>query len=99
VLVQHYRDHPDKVEGPPGFQALRAADYVYVEYPDGLRELYDLSLDPHQLANLAATADPEVLRALSARLAELQTCAAGACREVEDAPLPGAITLAPVSTT
>ena len=88
VLVQHYRDHPDKVEGPPGFQALRAADYVYVEYPDGPRELYDLSVDPYQLDNLAATIDPGLLQAFSARLAELQVCAAAECREAEDGSLP-----------
>jgi arylsulfatase A-like enzyme len=99
LLVQHYRDHPDKVDGPPGFYALRADDSVYVEYPDGLRELYDLNVDPYQLDNLADTADPQLLRALSARLAELTVCAAAACRVVEDASLPGTIPLASVSTT
>lgn len=43
VLIQLYRDHPEKVEGPPAFHALRMADAIYIEYQDGLRELYDRS--------------------------------------------------------
>ena len=99
VLVQHYRENPDRVDGPPPFHALRGDGFVYVEYPDGLRELYALSVDPYQLDNIAGTAEPELIQALSARLAELQVCAAAACREAEDAPLPGAMPLAPVSTS
>jgi N-acetylglucosamine-6-sulfatase len=74
--------------GIPEIQAVRARDYVYIEYGDGSRELYDLRSDLYQLQNLAATADPGLLRRLSAYLAALRTCAAAGCRSAEDAPAP-----------
>jgi arylsulfatase A-like enzyme len=91
VLVQQYRDHPHKVVGPPAYQALRADGFVYVEYDDGLRELYDLRVDPYQLDNLAATADPTLIEAFSIRLSALKVCASDSCREVEDSLLPDAM--------
>jgi len=33
------------------FEAVRTARYVYAEYANGDRELYDLALDPWQLEN------------------------------------------------
>jgi arylsulfatase A-like enzyme len=39
LLIQLFRDHPEKVEGPPAFQALRGEGLVYVEYDDSFREL------------------------------------------------------------
>lgn len=71
----------------PSYDALRTTDHLYVEYASGERELYDLGADPFQLENLAATADPDDLAPLAARLAELRGCAADACRAAEDAPL------------
>jgi arylsulfatase A-like enzyme len=73
--------------GPANFQALRTADWTYVEYANGERELYDLRADPDQLANLAGTADSALLGHLSSRLAELANCAGIYCRNIEDAPL------------
>ncbi len=60
---------------------------TYVEYATGERELYDLSSDPYQLNNLAATADPALLATLHARLDSLRNCAADTCRSNENAPL------------
>ena len=71
LLIQLYRDHPDNVEGPPAFQALRGDEFVYVEYDDGFRELYDLTVDPYELDNLAVTANPDLIQTLSERLAVL----------------------------
>ena len=37
--------------GPPPFQAVRTKRWVYVEYRNGWRELYDLATDPYELVN------------------------------------------------
>ena len=69
----------------PPYRALRTADLLFVEYDDGERELYDRRMDPYELENLAATADPSVLADLASRLADLRECAADGCRVAEDA--------------
>jgi arylsulfatase A-like enzyme len=69
----------------PHYDAVRTAGYLYVEYADGERELYDLRTDPYALQNEAATADPALLTELSASLAALKDCAGRSCREAEDA--------------
>jgi hypothetical protein len=50
--------------------------------------LYDLTTDPYELANLAATADPGLLSQLSDRVGALRDCAAESCRATEDLPVP-----------
>lgn len=74
----------------PVYQALRSQDYLYVDYsyPDGRQEeeLYDLEQDPFELNNLARSADPTLLRTLSAKLEELRSCQAAACRQAESSP-------------
>ena len=88
VLAQLHRDNPDKVDGPPAFRALRGDDFMYAEYDDGFRQLYDLSVDPYELDNLAAAANPGVITELSEALAALATCAGADCRAVEETLLP-----------
>lgn len=88
VLTQLHRDNPNKIDGPPAFHALRGNDFVYVEYNDGFRELYDLAADPWELDNLAPAADPDLVAKLSKGLAALSSCAGAECRVVEDAILP-----------
>lgn len=81
-------------QGVPDEELLRAADYnglrtldlAYVEYGTGERELYDLIADPFQLSNLATSAAPNAIAALSKRVAQLSACAAAECRELEDLP-------------
>jgi arylsulfatase A-like enzyme len=68
------------------FQGIRTKDYTYVEYTTGERELYALRGDPYQLQNMAATAKPDLLKELSARLAQVRRCAGASCRTAEDAP-------------
>jgi N-acetylglucosamine-6-sulfatase len=68
------------------FDAIRTPDWTYVEYGTGERELYDLARDPDQLDNVVETADPALVTALAARLAELRTCAGAECRRLEDLP-------------
>lgn len=78
----------------PAFRGLRLQTLSYVEYKTGEIELYDIKTDPYELQNLASDADPQLLADLSARLKELSTCKAEACRTAEDTPfeLPESIT-------
>ncbi len=62
---------------------MRTEKEVYVEYPNGEKELYDLAEDPYQLQNLAGTRSGEEAT-LSARLDALQNCQAEGCRTAED---------------
>jgi N-acetylglucosamine-6-sulfatase len=58
--------------GPPPFQALRSSQWLYVEYTNGWRELYDLRRDPYELRNLAGGRDVrELQRHLAERLRRL----------------------------
>ena len=68
----------------PTYTAIRTADYLYVEYDDGARELYDVRADPYALDNQVGTAPESQLRSLSGRLEELRTCRGQACRDAED---------------
>lgn len=64
---------------PPSF-GIRRGDWVYIEHGTGETELYDLAADPFQLQSLHADPAYAGLRAeLSARLAQLRSCAGGAC--------------------
>jgi arylsulfatase A-like enzyme len=81
----------DGIDRSAQFDGIRTADWVYVEYGTGELELYDLARDPHQLDNVAETADPALVAALAARLVELRTCAGAGCRRLEDQlPVDGA---------
>jgi len=60
------------MEGPPPYEGVHTQRYVYVEYANGWRELYDLQTDAEQLNNLAGIAAYSELQAkLTARLKEL----------------------------
>lgn len=74
----------DGLFGANSFNALRTRDHTYVEYATGERELYDLRNDPFQLDNIAARAEPALVRRLSAWLKALATCAGEECRAAED---------------
>ncbi|WP_214103136.1 sulfatase family protein [Acrocarpospora catenulata] len=88
---------PDYAPGtPPTYNVLRTDRYSYVEYATGERQLYDLSADPYQLRNLAAVAEPELIRRLSEWLGRLRTCQGATCRTASVAPPSG--TLAELST-
>ncbi len=58
--------------GPPPFEAVRTERYLYVEYANGWRELFDLRSDPHELSNLAGLPSAAATQTtLARRLAEL----------------------------
>jgi N-acetylglucosamine-6-sulfatase len=70
--------------GRPGLEAIRTQRYLYVEYDDKERELYDLEEDPYELHNRYEDADQDALRRLEDRLDALRGCAGAACRAAED---------------
>jgi N-acetylglucosamine-6-sulfatase len=66
---------------------LRTAEWSYLEYGSGERELYDVVQDPYQMQNLISEAAPTLLANLAERLDALAGCAGRQCRELEDLPL------------
>ena len=72
--------------GPGGnnqqiFTALRTPRYLYAEYSNGERELYDLVRDPDQLTSLHGDPASQSIRTrLAERLAQLRSCAGATCR-------------------
>lgn len=70
----------------PPYKALRISNLVYIEYANGEKELYNLQADPYQLQNLAATADPDLIKQLSRWLARLVACKGRTCRQAEQPP-------------
>lgn len=88
VLGIGFQEGDDAVRVPT-WQGVRTQRYTYVEYPGtGERELYDNLLDPHQIANIAATANQALIASLSERSQLLAACAQTACRAAEDLALP-----------
>lgn len=81
-------DAPRFEDVPLFYTGLRTLDLKYIEYADGERELYDLSNDPYELENQAASADPARLAQLSAWLHGLHVCATDGCRSQELLPPP-----------
>lgn len=71
---------------PPTYQALRAADFNYVEYADGSREYYDLRLDPHELRNIFATLSPARRAGLRDALQAMRGCRGQACWTASQTP-------------
>lgn len=63
------RKHTD----PPPYFAIHTKRYVYIEYQNGWRELYDLRKDPWELNNIAGSPKTAALRAqLHAQLVRLE---------------------------
>jgi N-acetylglucosamine-6-sulfatase len=73
----------DKIKALPEYVAIRTGQFMWVEYANGERELYDLKADPYELANKAADPALAGVRAqLSKRLARLRKGTAPACQLV-----------------
>jgi N-acetylglucosamine-6-sulfatase len=76
LLIESPLRHPERV-----YTAIRTDRYLYVEYADGERELYDLALDPYELQSVHA--DPRyaaVRDELAVKLARLRACRGPSCR-------------------
>jgi N-acetylglucosamine-6-sulfatase len=67
----------------PDYDAVRTGRYLYAEYANGDRELYDLKVDPDEIHNLAGTR-PRLEATLARRVARLRHCSGHGCRRVED---------------
>ncbi|MFI6792569.1 sulfatase [Nonomuraea sp. NPDC050383] len=67
----------------PDYQAVRTETHAYVKYATGETQLYDLVKDPYELHNLAADADPELVRNLQERLQAMVACSGANCREAD----------------
>ena len=53
-FLEEYRGQPLlAVGGPPRFKAVHDRRFLYVEYDNGWRELYDHRTDPYELRNVA----------------------------------------------
>jgi arylsulfatase A-like enzyme len=59
---------------PPSYEAMRSHDFLYVEYRNGDRELYNLRQDPFELDNLAPSLSPQQLAQLHADLVAMEQC-------------------------
>jgi hypothetical protein len=72
------------VDNQPGgnhFDAIRSRNYLYAEYANGDRELYDLRRDPYELQSQHGNPAYNGIKAsLAARLHRLVPCAGGSCR-------------------
>jgi arylsulfatase A-like enzyme len=86
ALVEHHgpddtRGDPDRQNqrsgDPPSYEAIRSPQFTYVRYETGDAEYYDLTTDPGELDNLAATLSPARRAQLDAWLDALHTCQGG----------------------
>jgi N-acetylglucosamine-6-sulfatase len=70
---------------PPSWAAIRTARYTYVQYVSGERQLFDRLTDPLELRNIVRTADPALVRDLTAKLEALRKCSGPTCRTADRA--------------
>ena len=59
------------------------ANWLYVEWCTGEKELYDSGVDPHQVYNLIDSAHPKLLDQLSTLVHKLGDCVAEECYNID----------------
>jgi N-acetylglucosamine-6-sulfatase len=67
---------------PKDYEGIRLGPYKYIAWPDGEKELYDITKDPYELHNLAR--DPNyfpIRNFLHTQLRELEDCVGRECSE------------------
>ena len=80
---------PDyQTQAPPPFTALRTPQWLFVVYQNGERELYDRTIDPYELNNIATSAEPALIEALYAQMQALRACTGDSCRTADAQVLP-----------
>jgi N-acetylglucosamine-6-sulfatase len=72
----------------PAHAGVRTADFKFVAYATGEREVYDLRSDPDELANLRDRVGQAWLTRLSRMSQNLGKCAGATCRQLEARPVP-----------
>jgi N-acetylglucosamine-6-sulfatase len=71
------------VAPPKDYEGIRLGPYKYIEWPDGEKELYDITKDPYELNNLVRDRNLFPIRAfLHNELVRLEECSGATCREV-----------------
>lgn len=73
---------------PPKYEALRTQHWLYVEYLNGERELYDRQNDPYEIDNIISTAPAAIVAALHSQLQALRACTGASCRVADAMPEP-----------
>ncbi len=74
---------PHEQIGRPAYQAVRTENYLYVEYANGEKELYNLDHDPYELRSYYPGAGDALKNRLRGRLSSLAGCAGVGCRSAE----------------
>ena len=70
------------VAPPKDYEGIRLGPYKYIEWPDGEKELYDITKDPNELNNIVRVPNYFPIRAfLHAQLIRLEACVGRTCRE------------------
>jgi arylsulfatase A-like enzyme len=70
------------VAPPKDYEGIRLGPYKYIEWPDGEKELYDITKDPYELNNKARDQNFFPIRAfLHNELERLETCVGRTCQE------------------
>jgi arylsulfatase A-like enzyme len=71
------------VAPPRNYYGVRLGPYKYIEWPDGEKELYDITKDPYELNNKVRDKNFAPIRTfLHNELVRLETCVARQCQEV-----------------
>ena len=70
------------VAPPKDYEGIRLGPYKYIEWPDGEKELYDITKDPYELNNIVRVPNYFPIRAfLHAQLVRLEACVGHTCRK------------------
>jgi arylsulfatase A-like enzyme len=71
------------VAPPKDYEGIRLGRYKYIEWPDGEKELYDISRDPYELNNRIKDPNLAPIRNfLHGQLGRLEECSGRECQEV-----------------
>jgi arylsulfatase A-like enzyme len=74
-LLPVHADLQQPTSGDPcTYEAMRTHRFLYAEYDNGARELYDLRSDPYELDNIAGRLTPQGRSLLHDELTAIESC-------------------------